>query len=57
LKVTQVFDSMAEGKLPFGEGASINRPPLFMLLTINFWKFGWRYCFWRVPSYFDFKSK
>ena len=29
---------MAE-KLPFGEGASINRPPLFCGLNYQFWKF------------------
>jgi len=29
--------SMAE-KLPFGEGASINRPPLFCGLNYQFWK-------------------
>ena len=28
---------MAE-KLPFGEGASINRPPLFCGLNYQFWK-------------------
>jgi len=41
LKVIQVFDSknffMAE-KLPFGEGASINRSPLFCGLNYQFWK-------------------
>jgi len=29
---------MAEGKLPFGEGASINRPPLFSGVNYQFWK-------------------
>jgi len=26
------------GKLPFGEGASIKRPPLFYGLNYQFWK-------------------
>jgi len=38
LKVTQVFDLTVEGKLPFGEGASINRPPLFSGVNYQFWK-------------------
>ena len=38
MKVTQVFDPMAEGKLPFGEGASINRPSLFSGVNYQFWK-------------------
>jgi len=29
---------MAEGKLPFGEGVSINRPPLFSGVNYQFWK-------------------
>jgi len=29
---------MAEGKLPFGEGAFINRPPLFSGVNYQFWK-------------------
>jgi len=29
---------MAEGKLPFGEGASINTPPLFSGVNYQFWK-------------------
>ena len=42
MKVTQVsilkpFLKMIE-KLPFGEGASINRPPLFCRLNYQFWK-------------------
>jgi len=36
LKVTQVFDPMTEGKLPFGEGASINRPLLFSGVNYQF---------------------
>jgi len=38
LKVTQVFDPMAEGKLPLREGTSINRPPLFSGVNYQFWK-------------------
>jgi len=41
LKVIQVFNPkiffMAE-KLPFGKGASINRPPLFCGMNYRFWK-------------------
>ena len=29
---------MAEGKLPFAEGASINRPPMFSGVNYPFWK-------------------
>jgi len=29
---------MVEGKLPFGEGASINRPHLFSGVNYQFWK-------------------
>ena len=29
---------MVEGKLPFGEGASINRPPFFSGVNYQFWK-------------------
>jgi len=29
---------MAEEKLPFAEGASINRPPLFSGVNYPFWK-------------------
>jgi len=29
---------MAEGKLPFGESVSINRPPLFSGINYQFWK-------------------
>jgi len=29
---------MAEGKLPFAESASINRPPLFSGVNYPFWK-------------------
>ena len=38
MKITQVFDPMAEGKLPFGEGASINIPHLFSGVNYQFWK-------------------
>jgi len=29
---------MAENKLPFAEGASIHRPPMFCCLNYPFWK-------------------
>ena len=29
---------MAENKLPFAEGASINRPPMFSGVNYQFWK-------------------
>jgi len=29
---------MAENKLPFAEGASINRPPMFFGVNYQFWK-------------------
>jgi len=29
---------MAENKLPFAEGASINRPPMFSCVNYQFWK-------------------
>jgi len=29
---------MAENKLPFGEGASIHRPPMFSGINYRFWK-------------------
>ena len=34
---------MADG-LPFGEGASINRPPLFCGLNYQFWKVRMKIC-------------
>jgi len=33
----KTFSKMTE-KLPFGEGASINKPPLFCGLNYQFWK-------------------
>ena len=35
---SQVFGSMAENKLPFVEGASIHRPPMFSGVNYKFWK-------------------
>jgi len=29
---------MAENNLPFGEGASIHRPPMFSSINYQFWK-------------------
>jgi len=31
---------MAENKLPFAEGASIHRPPMFNDINYQFWKIG-----------------
>jgi len=43
LKFTQVLISVFKNllmvdKMPFGEGASINRPPLFCGVNYQFWK-------------------
>jgi len=45
LKVIQVFNFwffenlfLMADKMPFGEGASINRPPLFCGVNYQFWK-------------------
>jgi len=44
LKITQVLVSVFEkiflmaNKMPFGEGASVNRPPLFCGVNYQFWK-------------------
>ncbi|MBR7513474.1 hypothetical protein KC219_25280, partial [Mycobacterium tuberculosis] len=36
----RTFDllEMGENKLPFGEGASIHRPPMFSGINYQFWK-------------------
>jgi len=38
LNPSQVLRSMAENKLPFAEGASINMPPIFSGVNYQFWK-------------------
>jgi len=38
LKIIQVFDPMAEGKFPFAEVVSINRPSLFSGVNYQFCK-------------------
>ena len=40
MKISQVFNPMVAGKLPFAEGVSINIPTLFSRVKCPFWKVG-----------------